>query len=345
MTDKSESETSRAPRTQAAGKLFVVLTPPSGLAVAVLHAVQAMAERALGPVDLIKLSTIDALREEMKARKNQHLLLYSDCPAPEAADLIRQAAPPVFVFADDPVRVAQSLQGKLGPDPLAAIRTTALSYATLHELVLQATQKLILAPHGWSALDAFLSQIAAFFEFPIAARDIKKIADKFSAREDWADANAERPTQAAAGSGIISPFASLLDGKPADKFFWPPALFFGTEPLGSPLAKKIDLTGPARPLLYGPYMHLPVGQWEVQVRFTVAENRSGNALLAEWMSGNEMHTSARINALPAAGQFQFVLPVEIEDPREPLQLRLSMLEGAIEGEFEFHGIEIFRHAN
>lgn len=327
---------------QQAGKLFLVLTPPSALAVAVLHAVEAMVGRTLGSVDMIKLSTIEALRSEMQTRKNCHLLLYSDCPAPEAVTLIKQAAPPTVVFADDPVRVAQSLQGKLGADPIAAIRTTALSFATLHDLILHASHKLVLAPQDFRSLDAFLLKIADMFSLPVAAKDVAKIAQEFTSREEWAAVSSNEVAKAATGNGIVSPFTRLFDNQPADQFYWPPALFFGTEPLGAPLQKQIDLTGPARPILYGPYMHLPPGDWQITIRITVSENKSGNALLVEWLSGSEIRQSGRISALPEAGHFQFVLRVTIVDPREPLQIRLSILEGAIEGIFEFHGAELSR---
>ena len=329
---------------QNAGKLFVVLTPPSALAVSVLHAIEAMVVRALGSVDKIKLSTIEALRSEMHTRKNHHLLLYSDCPAPESVTLIKQAAPPVLVFADDPVRVAQSLQGKLGPDPIAAIRTTALSFATLHDLILYSSHKLVLAPQDFRSLDVFLLKIAYMFSLPVAAKDVAKIAQEFSARDEWAAVSSDGGRKAAAGNGIVSPFTRLFDNQPADQFYWPPALFFGTEPLGSPLRKHIDLTGPARPILYGPYMHLPPGLWEMRIRFKIAENKSGNALLVEWMEGGDIRQSARISALPESGQFQFSLQVQIVDPREPLQVRVSILEGAIEGFFEFEGVALSRQA-
>lgn len=342
-TDKT-SKSSIAPATQQAAQLFVVLTPPSSLAVAVLHAVQAIADNALVSVDMIKLSTLEALRSEMTTRKNRHLLLYSDCPSPEAVDLITQAAPKVLVFADDPVRVAHSLQGKVGTDRISAIRTTALSFATLHDLILYASRKTILAPTDSVSLEAFLATVADFFSLPASARDISRIVDKFSALVDWTSASLEGVAKPFAGNGIVSPFASLFENKPADGFFWPPALFFGTEPLGSPLQKQIDLTGPARPILYGPYMHLPPGEWVATIRFTVSQNKSGNAILVEWMSGSVVEQSSRISALPEAGQFQFSLRIKITDPRAPLQIRLSILEGAIEGIFEFHGVELTRQA-
>ncbi len=344
MDTRAKAASPRPPAAEPAGKLFVVLTPPSALAAAVLHAVKSMIDRALGSVDMIKLSTIDALRSEMSARKNGHLLLYSDCPAPEVIGLIKQAAPPVFVFADDPVRVAQSLQGKLGPDPISAIRITALSFATLHDLILHASRKVIIAPQGWQ-LEPFLQQVAQFFSLPVNTRDLSHIVQSFAAEDEWAAASEAGDKKPIAGNGIVSPFARLFEDKPADDFFWPIALFFGTEPLGSPLPKQIDLTGPARPILYGPYMHLPAGDWLATIRFTISENKSGNAALVEWLAGNEIIQSARISSLPEVGEFQFSLNVKITDPREPLQIRLSILEGAIEGVFQFHGVELSRRAS
>jgi len=343
MRDKVDL--SNAPPTNTNGTVFVVLTPPSALAAAVLHAVHELARRSLGSVDMLKLSTIEALRSEMQARTNRHLLLYSDCPAPAAVDLITQASPPVLVFADDPVRVAQSLQSRLGSDPIASIRTTALSFATLHDLVLRSTRTRVLAPHDWPSLADFLAQAAKFLALPTNAEDIAKVVSQFGALEEWQIAIADPQLKILPGGGIVSPFRSIFDMQEADNFFWPAALFFGTDPLGSPLQKQIDLTGPARPLLYGPYMHLPPGPWEMRIRFTVAENKSGNALLFEWLEGGDIKQSARVSALPESGQFQFSLQIRVVDPREPLQLRMSILEGAIEGIFEFEGAELWRRAS
>lgn len=342
MRDELNSQTARPAPSSSSGELLVVLTPPSVLSAAVLHAIRSLAERALGPVDMLKLSTIEALRSGMIARKTRHLLLYSDCPAPAAIQLIKQTLPPVLIVADDPVRVAQSLRSKIGHEPLAAVRTTTLSFATLHDLVLGSARRKVLAPHDVASVADYLRQAAEFFSLSVTPADLAAVVDRFSAQDEWEAARAEAATTIAPGGGIVSPFRSIYEIKPADKFYWPPALFFGTEPLGSPLQEKIDLTGPARPILYGPYMHLPTGVWDVVIRFTISENRSGNALLIEWLAANDIKQSAKVSTLPEAGKFQGALQVEVTDPRDPLQLRISILEGAIEGIFEFHGAEVSR---
>lgn len=49
----------------------------------------------------------------------------------------------------------------------------------------------------------------------------------------------------------------------------------------------IDMTGRMRPLLFGPYIHLPVGRWRADVDFAVNPEGGHAPLLFEWGAGND----------------------------------------------------------
>lgn len=49
----------------------------------------------------------------------------------------------------------------------------------------------------------------------------------------------------------------------------------------------IDLTGRMRPLVFGPYISLPIGRWRAEVRFAVDPERGHAPLLFEWGTGDD----------------------------------------------------------
>ena len=141
------------------------------------------------------------------------------------------------------------------------------------------------------------------------------------------------------------PFDSLFQWTPTDRFRWTRGVFLGVDQVGLPTnklpAEWIDLTGPARILFYGPYFHLPVGAWGANISFAVDKNLSGNMLFAEVISGSKVIVTSTF-PLPKTGAFEFTIPFEVTEPRDPVQIRMTILEGAIEGLLSLKDVTIFR---
>ncbi len=135
-------------------------------------------------------------------------------------------------------------------------------------------------------------------------------------------------------------FELLLKKRVVGRIHWPREVFMNSDEQGALVNAPIYLTGRARLLLYGPFLHLPRGTWIAEISFEVRENFSGNVLkvdiyhdgiIGEWKF-----------SLPDKGSFTFELPLKVFEPRHPIQIRFYLMEGAIEGTFDLKQVNLRR---
>jgi hypothetical protein len=118
---------------------------------------------------------------------------------------------------------------------------------------------------------------------------------------------------------------------------WPrDCLYWGDQP-GLPLPRVLELTGPARVLVYGPYYVLPVGTWRIRVTLAVSASACKTPLALELHGAAEL---ARFQfSVDQPGLFVASMVITIRSAREPLECRLTVLRGAIEGQLGLDRIE------
>lgn len=329
--------------------LILVLALPSDNAVWAASTIRTIAQHALGPLDYFHLSTVDQLREDWKSRCSDHVMLVADCPDAEIAEVLCRSAAPKILLANDPVSVVDHLRASRGEERAAAIRTASAAFSTLHDLIVRSANLMTVPSPSLRSPARFMEQVVEFLGLSLSAEQHSQIlaairpdavpgATSISILTEPADADGR---DAAVLTEALKPFHSVFDADTADEFIWPPGLFFVADPLGHPLEGSIDLTGPARSFLYGPYLHLPAGDWTAIARFAVSRNFSGNRLLAEIVAGRRILATAAA-PLPPAGAFDFPVPFTVAEPRDPLQMRFSILEGAIEGAFDLIEMKVRR---
>jgi hypothetical protein len=140
---------------------------------------------------------------------------------------------------------------------------------------------------------------------------------------------------------VANAYRPIFDRKRLSNLVWPRELFFTcNEGYGHP--EHIELTGPARCLIWGPYLHLPPGEWVARVEFEVRENWTGNSLQAEIYDGVDIMAIVRTN-LPSEGLFSFELPFSLPVCDRRLEIRLNLMKGAIEGRFCLRSVTLRRN--
>src|SRR5208283_1221030 len=105
-------------------------------------------------------------------------------------------------------------------------------------------------------------------------------------------------------------------------------------------SKVLDLAGNARIFIYGPYLHLPRGNWVATPAFSIGNNDSGNTLIIDIFNGSVLAIGESI--LPARGTYTCSIPFEITDPQSPIEVRFATAQGAIEGVFSLEEVVIER---
>ncbi len=135
-------------------------------------------------------------------------------------------------------------------------------------------------------------------------------------------------------------FKPLLAANPKPAFRLPVSALLNAEPPHRRVSGPLDLLGPARILTFGPYFHLPVGSWMLEIVFSVVDNESGNGLMIDVFASAGRLLAAAKGDLPKGGTFKMQLPFTIEDAAWTIEIRTFILTGAIEGRFELISIEL-----
>jgi hypothetical protein len=122
---------------------------------------------------------------------------------------------------------------------------------------------------------------------------------------------------------------------------WPRASFrLGTPPQET-APERVELVGPARSLVFGPYLPLPAGWWEAELRLYFSEEACRRTFTVD-MIAEELVGTIRLKP-EMAGTFQ--TRMLFHNPRAdwPLALRIVLENGAIEGRIGLESVTL-RHA-
>lgn len=132
-------------------------------------------------------------------------------------------------------------------------------------------------------------------------------------------------------------------GLPAcgSKVRWEPPIFrfdqAGAELRGAPW--ELDVVGPARHLVYGPYFTLTPGRWRGSLRFAVDDHAAQLRYRVEW-GGLSDHATETFTP-GRSGVFELALECNLADP-VPVELRIIQAQGSLGGTFELLGMVLER---
>lgn len=119
---------------------------------------------------------------------------------------------------------------------------------------------------------------------------------------------------------------------------WPRScLFWGDRP-GEPAPRVLELTGPSRVLIYGPYFRLPPGRWTARATIAFSPSCSNVPFTLE-MHGSAEFGRSRFR-VEQPGVFIVACAVTVPSAREPLEVRVVSQEGAIDGRLGIDRVEL-----
>lgn len=139
-----------------------------------------------------------------------------------------------------------------------------------------------------------------------------------------------------------SPLALFDDAMPGSSATWHPRWFAYPEGhAGSIEEPLIDMTGRMRPLIFGPYIRLPVGRWRADLQFTVDPEKAHVPLLIEWGTGAEY--CRVVTEINYPGIYAVSLD-RIWPEAGAAQLRIWPAHPVFQGQFGFRGCRVTRVA-
>ncbi|MGE3916678.1 MAG: hypothetical protein AB7F78_13360 [Hyphomicrobiaceae bacterium] len=326
--------------------LLTVLGTPSPMTATVLKAVQKLAEAAFGSYHWIAAGTAEELQKAWAERGEKPVVLFADIPAQSITRMLEQSGAPVVACLEAPAVIVSHVARARKITGLPALRFASQSLGTLHDIAL--------SPRAWRLgsgalampLESLIAGLVAHLGLPPdpahQAAALRELGTRPGRPATIAGLLGDAPPPAEPGLGqtSLAGYHALLLGAPAMRFDWPAEIFLGARPHGEPLAGPISMIGGRRCIAFGPYLHLPAGRWTATVEFEVMDNVSGNALKVDIFTDRILEEVT--SPLPREGRFRCAVTFTVDEPRLPLQVRLFVEEGAIEGRFVLYGVTVER---
>ena len=139
---------------------------------------------------------------------------------------------------------------------------------------------------------------------------------------------------------LASQYDAIAEGRPLETLEWPVYALLRPEFPDRLTIGPIDLTGPARHVYFGPYFALPAGAWSAEIALEVQDCYSDNHIAVDVFADRIL--SILRAQLPPSGVYGCQVRFEIEDPSKPVEIRMQLLTGAIEGVMQLRRITINR---
>ena len=302
---------------------------------------------------------LEGLRAGWSAAKDKPVVVTSDRPDTPLSFLLITSSFPVVAFFDEP---RDALANAVIFDRLAlpeAIRFCAQYFSCLAGGAGSEHVRLFGAQWRQASVSELVAAVVAAIGLEADAALVAEAARRVASEQGLgADATVEQvmrrrlngetltelalrrfqEPERALVDWFAASYGPVLTGGERDMLEWPLDLF-SVERKGDSDAKSVELIGSARHIVWGPYLHLPVGGWRARVQFETIGNLSGNEIEGDICTQNKQ--LVRVNAkLPVHGYFEFALDFAIADPNSPIELRVRLLKGAIEGRFGLRRVTI-----
>lgn len=332
--------------------LITTFGPPSGYTQCGLFLMRLLTDELLRDVDYLVAGELAQLREAWSARRQPHVFFFADCPERPLVDVFLKLQAPSIIFLEDANDVTGYIVRERGMAWPWAVRLTHQCLVSIGDLIAN-ENALILRREYELTLREFFRAIALQFQMEASDAQMQAVLAKGGlAGEFTLDTPLEavlmarwphaRPTSrgldgveksdARIITAVNAPLKAVMAGRAVERLLWPQEMFIAGDQPNEILLDSIEMLGGARCLCYGPFLHLPVGQWEVGLEMEVRENLSGNRFDIDVFHGEVVALESF--DIPAAGRFHVRAHFPVHDPREPVQVRIIMREGAIEGVLE-----------
>ena len=308
----------------------------------------------------IHCQSLAELRACWGEQKGKPVLITSDSPDTALSYLLTTSGFPVLAFFDDPATALADATRSRGLELPDAIRFCSRYFSCLAGCAGSKNITVFGSQFYHATLaelvDAVCLAVLGEVNATVSARAMQRLVEQEGLAADATVEEALRcrlqgqsPTafssaqlNAASRSLVdwfVTDYGPMLTGAESE-IEWPREIFC-TGAKGETAEAEVKLVGGRRFLLWGPYLNLPFGAWRLSVKFEVVDNLSGNELETDIFSPNTQAQLARcVVKLPALGHFQFSLDFMNADPSSPLEMRIVLLRGAIEGHFALRQVTL-----
>lgn len=244
-------------------------------------------------------------------------------PWPDQEGASSESSPLTVVLLDDTSQILLEMM-RFGWDPMGAVQHITMWLASLQP-VLEGPNALLVRRR--QALDA--ASIWRMIEQPLldaCGGGVGLPHETIPGLPGWTALTS--PQGLALNRQVLSPLADIIAGGSTEVVL-PLACFYSGNHQGELAAPLMELAGPRRAVYFGPYYHLPTGRWQAAVQLLVLGGSAPCELLVDVFAETDL---AKLEfELREPGLFQVSLAFEVVHAQKPIELRVWVNRGAIEG--------------
>jgi hypothetical protein len=217
-----------------------------------------------------------------------HLVINVRQPDERLHAALAETAIPFVLALDDPRVAVADILAKTDFEPAAATRVVADSCSFVMRYTAMPGAFRLHANEARGDASGIVSAIARHLRIPIGETEAAAIADSVAQ-------TGSAPGETASGAGTLAvadwvrkmldgalgPYGELFAGGILGHIVWTRDLFWCVDDPRKKPAQLIDVSGGARCLIYGPYIHLPPGSWSARVVLGFSREAAGYIFLVD----------------------------------------------------------------
>jgi hypothetical protein len=285
-------------------------------------------------------------------------LLYADVPEEGLLQVLKLSGRPFVVVAADPVDVVRDLMST-GCDICSAIRAASLHFSTVDEIALHQQARVIRRSAYEYDVEDIVRVLMVAVDRSLNLDEIDTILGGLfpegQVEAVWSvtrllsvyfqpQNEQHHSTQLHAGDIRLIERAlgdfSNMGQRRFGAATWDRELFMSPDSKDHALPAVFTMVGPARLVVFGPYIHLPSGVWVGALSFKFWNNFGRVPFrLDVYTDQVEFQADAQ---LPPSGSGEFSFHFQTGWPMKTVEVRLAQMQGAIDGDMEVESVWIRR---
>ncbi|KAF0227753.1 MAG: hypothetical protein FD175_2459 [Beijerinckiaceae bacterium] len=350
--------------------LVTVFGVPTEFSMFGVRILRALVEASLSGCHYVHADTLETLRQSIDGKKVKNIILYSEFPEKNIVDVTSRISKKCVVFYESAKIVVEYSKFIRNMSYMDCVRFAGKNIALI-AIPIASKNSLIISNSPDLLLDDIVSKICDYLEILKSDSISEYVAKNLglsSADElfrplsvlmpliiphEYCHDRAKStltPEEIATLSRIVLSEKDICEVGIRGELVWDGNLFFmqnKRKELSAAEGKWIEMLGPSRFLYFGPYLFIPPGDWSIKAEFRVRGNQSGNRAEFDIVQDGTILALSTFD-IPASGIFEVTAELVNEQPEKPLEFRVHMREGAIDGQFVLdrvrwrHGLGAFQ---
>lgn len=316
---------------------------------------------AVNPPEIVWLDRDDDPNSPGPSNGRRDRLIFCHYPSPALLDQIASGRMATVAFLDDPHDCIRYHRRVSGDSFLDALRAQSLAHAFIPSVaeshdatIISRTPSgdagpLIKAVLDRLALTLQPAQLDGLLERQGGGTGSLEDALARAAGQNYQPPGSWTPTEVERRlvDQVLGPLLALGTGRAAswsdgaEEIYWSPDLFMMGDSPDEPPLKVIDVTGGARVIVFGPYMFLPPGSYDLTWQVALSSDLRGLPFEVSCVSGPGLTPLGKIRfeAL-SGGAFASTLRIRHTLSKDYLQILIRTERGAIQGRIALLGVRV-----